>query len=85
MANYSITQISRALKKLSDTGLTEDKDISQITYSKLLEFKNIAPMEKIIILEYCEAIKNKKVTPFLCGGKGRGGKKNGISIENTTN
>lgn len=86
MASYTITQITRVLNKLCDQGITTDKEISNITYGKMSEFKNISPIEKLIILEYSEALKTKQITPFLCGKKLRknGGNKNGLSGQNTT-
>lgn len=87
MANYTITQITRVLNKLCDEGIRTDKEIVNITYGKLLNFKNISPIEKLIILEYSEALKSKQVTEFLCGNKMRknGGKNNATPEENTTN
>lgn len=87
MTGYSTTQISKVLNKLYDLGIQTDKDVMNLTYSKLSEFKNILPIERIIILEYCEALKNKNITPFLCSKKSRkeGGNKDAISKKSTTN
>lgn len=80
MASYTVTQITRVLNKLCDAGVTSDKEIAAITYGKMADFKNISPLEKLIILEYSEALKSKQVTPFLCGKKLR---KNGVIKDGT--
>lgn len=52
------------LNKLGKSGITDDKVIMQLTYEKVSKV-NLTPIEKIIILEYKEALKNKTVTNFL--------------------
>lgn len=64
MTNITIIQIIKALNKLGKSGITDDKVIKQLTYEKVSKV-NLTPIEKIIILEYKEALKNKTVTNFL--------------------
>ena len=40
---------------------------------------NLTPIEKIIILEYKEALKNKTLTNFLWRANSKGDETNGIS------
>ena len=86
MASYSINQISRAVGKLYDEGITTDKQVIDLTYAKMKTFKEVTPLEKLVILEYSEALKQKEITSFLCGKKRKrnGGIENGISKQNTT-
>lgn len=78
MTNITTIQIIKALKKLGKSGITDDKVIMQLTYEKVSKV-NLTPIEKIIILEYKEALKNKTVTKFLCRANSKGDEKNGIS------
>lgn len=64
MTNITTIQIIKALNKLGKRGITDDKVIMQLTYEKVSKV-NLTPIEKIIILEYKEALKNKTVTNFL--------------------
>ena len=66
---HTITQIVRVLNKLKGNGITEDKDLSNISYDKLENFNNITEYEKLIVLQYGAAIKNHKVTAFLQSSK----------------
>ena len=68
---HTITQIVRVLNKLKGNGITEDKDLSNISYDKLENFNNITEYEKLIVLQYGAAIKNHKVTAFLQSLKSR--------------
>lgn len=68
---HTITQIVRVLNKLKGNGITEDKDLSNISYDKLENFNNITEYEKLIVLQYGAAIKNHKVTAFLQSSKSR--------------
>lgn len=68
---HTITQIVRVLNKLKGNGITEDKDLSNISYDKLENFNNITEYEKLIVLQYGAAIKNHKVTAFLQCSKSR--------------
>ena len=68
---HTITQIVRVLNKLKSNGITEDKDLSNISYDKLENFNNITEYEKLIVLQYGAAIKNHKVTAFLQSSKSR--------------
>ena len=61
-----------------DLTSSDDKVIMQLTYEKVSKV-NLTPIEKIIILEYKEALKNKTVTKFLCRANSKGDEKNGIS------
>lgn len=81
MASYSISQITKMINKLCEEGVTTDKQVMNLTYAKMKNFKNISPLEKLIILEYSEALKQKEITPFLCGKrlKKNGGDSNAIS------
>lgn len=81
MASYSINQITKMINKLFDEGITTDKQVINLTYAKMKDFKNISPIEKLMILEYSEALKQKEITPFLCGKrlKKQGGDNNAIS------
>lgn len=81
MASYSINQIARVVGKLYDEGITTDKDVINLTYAKMKDFKEISPLEKLVILEYSEALKQREITSFLCGKKIKknGGNKNVIS------
>lgn len=78
MTNITTIQIIKALNKLGKCGITDDKVIMQLTYEKVSKV-NLTPIEKIIILEYKEALKNKTVTKFLCRANSKGDEKNGIS------
>ena len=64
MTNITTIQIIKALNKLGKSEITDDKVIMQLTYEKVSKV-NLTPIEKIIILEYKEALKNKTVTNFL--------------------
>lgn len=81
MASYSISQITKMVNKLFDEGITTDKQVINLTYAKMKDFKNISPIEKLMILEYSEALKQKEITSFLCGKrlKKQGGDNNAIS------
>ena len=68
---HTITQIVRVLNKLKGNGITEDKDLSNISYDKLENFNNITEYEKLIVLQYGAAIKNHKVTAFLQSSQSR--------------
>ena len=68
---HTITQIVRVLNKLKGNGITEDKDLSNISYDKLENFNNITEYEKLIVLQYGAALKNHKVTAFLQDSKTR--------------
>lgn len=75
MTNITTIQIIKALNKLGKSGITDDK---VITYEKVSKV-NLTPIEKIIILEYKEALKNKTVTNFLWRANSKGYETNGIS------
>ena len=77
---HTITQLVRVLNKLKDKNLTEDKDLSNISYDKLEDLDNITEYEKLIILQYGAALKNHRVTSFLQNSKSnkKGGNKDGI-------
>lgn len=77
MTNITTIQIIKALNKLKKNDITDDKVVIQLTYEKMSKI-NLTPIEKIIILEYKEALKNKTVTKFLCRAD-KGDEKNGIS------
>lgn len=77
MTNITTIQIIKALNKLGKSGITDDKVIKQLTYEKVSKV-NLTPIEKIIILEYKEALKNKTVTNFLWRANSKGDETNGI-------
>lgn len=86
MTNYTLNQIARAINKIYNEGITSDKEIMQITYGKMAKLKTVSPIEKLIILDYSEALKLKQVTTFLSGRRLRKEvEKDGISKQNTTN
>lgn len=68
---HTITQIVRVLNKLKENNITEDKDLSNITYDKLENIENITEYEKLIILQYSNALKNHRITAFLQSSKQR--------------
>ena len=78
MTNITTIQIIKALNKLGKSEITDDKVIMQLTYEKVSKV-NLTPIEKIIILEYKEALKNKTVTNFLWRANSKGDETNGIS------
>lgn len=79
MSNITTIQIIKALNKLKRSGITQDKDVMQLTYEKISKI-NLTPIEKIIILEYKESLKNRTVTKFLCrDSANKGDDTNGIS------
>ena len=77
MTNITTIQIIKALNKLRRNGITDDKVVMLLTYEKVSKI-NLTPIEKIIILEYKEALKNKSVTKFLCRAD-KGDETHGIS------
>lgn len=66
---YSATQIIKVINKLWDNGIRTDKQIMNLTYGDLLRLSSLAPIERLIALEYAESMKNKKINSFFSGKK----------------
>lgn len=64
---YTSTQIIRVINKLWDNGIRTDKQIMNLTFADLYKLNSLAPIEKLIALEYSESMKNKCVNAFFCG------------------
>lgn len=58
----------RAVTRLIEAGITDEKEIANLGISRLLEIPNISIQELNAISELQKAIKAGKVISFLAGG-----------------
>lgn len=58
----------RAVTRLIEAGITDEKEIVSLGISRLLEIPNITIQELNAIIELQKAVKAGKVVSFLAGG-----------------
>ena len=58
---YNLGQITKTLEKLFSAGFNTDKKILSMKLEDLGKLNNLTSVEMLIIIEFKEAIKNKKI------------------------
>ena len=74
-AKYNLNLITKTLEKLFKAGFNTDKKILAMQMSDLKKIPTLSSNEIMIIIEFKEAIKNKKIIAFLSGNQGKGNEK----------
>ncbi len=69
---YNLSQITKTLEKLFEAGFNTDKKILALKLEDLTKIQNLQNNETMIIIEFKNAVKNKKVIEFLSGYKEKG-------------
>ena len=69
---YNLSQITKTLEKLFSAGFNTDKKILSMKLEDLGKLNNLTSVEMLIIIEFKEAIKNKKIIAFLSGYEEKG-------------
>lgn len=69
---YNFSQITKTLEKLFEAGFNTDKKILALKLEDLTKIQNLQNNETMIIIEFKNAIKNKKILEFLSGYKEKG-------------
>lgn len=69
---YNIGQITKTLEKLFEAGFNTDKKILALKLEDLMKIPNLQNNETMIIIEFKNAVKNKKIIEFLSGYKEKG-------------
>lgn len=69
---YNLSQITKTLEKLFEAGFNTDKKILALRLEDLMKIPNLQNNETIIIIEFKNAVKNKKIIEFLSGYKEKG-------------
>ncbi len=69
---YNLSQITKTLEKLFEAGFNTDKKILALKLEDLMKIPNLQNNETMIIIEFKNAVKNKKVIEFLSGYKEKG-------------
>lgn len=67
---YNLSQITKTLEKLFHANFNTDKKILAMRMSDLKKIPNLTSQEVMIIIEFREAIKSKRIIEFLSGTKG---------------
>ena len=65
MVKYNLSNITKLLEKIFNTGFNDDKSIIGIQLEDLEKIPDISPMDIKIILDLKKAIKSKKIIAFL--------------------
>lgn len=66
---YNIGQITKTLEKLFEAGFNTDKKILALKLEDLMKIPNLQNNETMIIIEFKNAVKNRKIIEFLSGYK----------------
>lgn len=69
---YNLSQITKTLEKLFEAGFNTDKKILALKLEDLMKVPNLQNNETMIIIEFKNAVKNKKIIEFLSGYKEKG-------------
>ena len=69
---YNLSQIIKTLEKLFEAGFNTDKKILALKLEDLMKIPNLQNNETMIIIEFKNAVKNKKIIEFLSGYKEKG-------------
>ncbi len=69
---YNYSQITKTLEKLFEAGFNTDKKILALRLEDLIKIPNLQNNETMIIIEFKNAVKNKKIIEFLSGYKEKG-------------
>lgn len=69
---YNLSQITKTLEKLFEAGFNTDKKILALKLEDLMRIPNLQNNETMIIIEFKNAVKNKKIIEFLSGYKEKG-------------
>lgn len=69
---YNLSQITKTLEKLFEVGFNTDKKILALKLEDLTKISNLQNNETMIIIEFKNAVKNKKIIEFLSGYKEKG-------------
>ncbi len=69
---YNLSQITKTLEKLFEAGFNTDKKILALRLEDLMKIPNLQNNETIIIIEFKNAVKNKRIIEFLSGYKEKG-------------
>ena len=69
---YNLSQITKTLEKLFEIGFNTDKKILNLKLEDLSKIPNLQNNETMIIIEFKNAVKNKKIIEFLSGYKEKG-------------
>ena len=69
---YNLSQITKTLEKLFNAGFNTDKKILSMKLEDLRKINNLTSVEMLIIIDFKEAIKNKKIIAFLSGYEEKG-------------
>lgn len=69
---YNLSQITKTLEKLFEAGFNTDKKILALKLEDLMKIPNLQNNETMIIIEFKNAVKNKKIIEFLSGYKEKG-------------
>lgn len=69
---YNYSQITKTLEKLFEAGFNTDKKILALRLEDLIKISNLQNNETMIIIEFKNAVKNKKIIEFLSGYKEKG-------------
>lgn len=69
---YNLGQITKTLEKLFEAGFNTDKKILALKLEDLTKIPNLQNNETMIIIEFKNAVKNKKIIEFLSGYKEKG-------------
>ena len=73
---YNLSQITKTLEKLFEVGFNTDKKILALKLEDLTKISNLQNNETMIIIEFKNAVKNKKIIEFLSGYKEKEKRKN---------
>ncbi len=66
---YNLSQITKTLEKLFEAGFNTDKKILALKLEDLTKIPNLQNNETMIIIEFKNAVKNRKIIEFLSGYK----------------
>lgn len=69
---YNYSQITKTLEKLFEAGFNTDKKILALRLEDLIKIPNLQNNETMIIIEFKNAVKSKKIIEFLSGYKEKG-------------
>ena len=69
---YNLSQITKTLEKLFEAGFNTDKKILALKLEDLTKIQNLQNNETMIIIEFKNAVKNRRIIEFLSGYKEKG-------------
>ena len=69
---YNLSQITKTLEKLFEAGFNTDKKFLALKLEDLTKIQNLQNNETMIIIEFKNAVKNRKIIEFLSGYKEKG-------------